>query len=69
MKKGYNYTNTALKVAINERIHSKRDRAVMFDRYANGLTYEQLADKYDISVNTVKRIIHKYDFILIKISE
>jgi DNA-directed RNA polymerase specialized sigma24 family protein len=51
---------------IEEYVHSIRDREVLFYRLVDGLTYEQIACRYQdahpgsyISVDTVKRIIRK----------
>lgn len=44
---------------IYEKIHSERDRAIMKDRLINGLTYERLAERYDLSVRQVKNIVYK----------
>ena len=38
---------------------SKRDRDLISDRLLEGLTYEQLAEKYYLSVRQVKTIVHK----------
>ena len=41
-------------------VNSEKDRLILIDRYVNGLTYDQLAEKYDFSVSTIKRIIRKH---------
>lgn len=60
------YTNSRIKELIEEHIHSIRDREVLFYRLVDGLTYEQIACRYQeahpdacISVDTVKRVIRK----------
>ena len=53
------YTNSQIADLINEYIHSARDRDLMKDRLIDGLTYERLAERYDISVAQVKRIVYK----------
>lgn len=53
------YTNSEILEAINERIHSERDRAILRRRYVDGITLEGLAEEFDISVSQVKRIIYK----------
>lgn len=54
-----NYTNSEITEAINERIHSERDRAILRRRYVDGITYEKLAEEFELSVTQIKRIIYK----------
>lgn len=56
-----NYTNSQITFLINEHIHSERDRKILIDRFVNGLTFERLAEKHDMSVRQVKRIVKKAD--------
>lgn len=51
--------NSEIKNAIDEYIHSERDRAVLLDRLVNGLTFEKLGEKHDLSEIQVKRIVYK----------
>lgn len=53
------YTNSEVEVLINELIHSERDRALMKRRLIDGLTQEQLAEEFDLSVRQVQRLIYK----------
>ena len=53
------YTNTQIADLIDEYIHSQRDRDLLKDRLINGYTYEKLAEKYELSVAQVKRIVYK----------
>lgn len=55
------YTNSEITEAINERIHSERDRALLKRRYIDGKTYEALAEEFMLSVSQVKRIIYKHE--------
>lgn len=44
-----------------------KNREIIIDRYIELLTFEQLAEKHDLSVSTVKRIVYKYgDKVLIE---
>ena len=52
--------NSDIKEAIEEYIHSERDRAVLLDRLVNGLTFEKLGERHDLSEIQVKRIVYKY---------
>ena len=51
--------NSEIKEAVEEYIHSERDRAVLLDRLVNGLTFEKLGEKHDLSEIQVKRIVYK----------
>jgi len=60
------YTNSRIRELIEEYIHSERDREILVYRLVHGLTYEQIASRYQaqhpdsyISVDTVKRVIRK----------
>lgn len=53
------YTNSQMITLIDEHIHSDRDRQMLKSRLIDGLTFEQLAEKYDLSVRQVKRIVYK----------
>lgn len=54
-----NYTNSKARELIAEHIHSQRDRSILEDRLINGITFEKLGEKYDLSVVQVKRIVYK----------
>lgn len=53
------YTNSGILVAINEYIHSERDRSILKRRLIDGITYEGLAEEFDLSVTQIKRIVYK----------
>ena len=59
MNKLRDIKNSDIKMIIDEYIHSERDRAVLTDRLVNGLTYEKLGEKHDLSEIQVKRIVYK----------
>lgn len=58
------YTNTEIYNLIDDYIHHARDRRVMKDRLINGYGIEALAEKYDMSVSQLKRIVDKYQEML-----
>ena len=60
------YTNSQIIKLIDEHIHSDRDRQMLKSRLVDGLTFEQLAEKYDLSVRQVKRIVYKRQEVLFK---
>ena len=53
------YTNSQIRELIAEHIHSIRDREVLSDRLIDGLTFERLAEKHDMSDRQVRRIVYK----------
>ena len=53
------YTNSQIKLLIDEYIHSERDRAILKRRLIDGICYEPLAEEFDISVRQCKNIIYK----------
>lgn len=44
---------------INEWIFHERDRAILKRRLLDGVTYEKLAEEFDLSVRQVKNIVYK----------
>lgn len=44
---------------IHEWIMSERDREIMRRRILDGLTYEKLAEEFELSVQQIKRIVYK----------
>ena len=53
------YTNSRIRELIGEYIHSERDRMMLERRMIDGITYEKLAEEFDISVSQVKRILYR----------
>lgn len=53
------YTNSQIRELIAEYIHSQRDREVLSDRLIDGMTFERLAEKHDMSDRQVRRIVYK----------
>lgn len=53
------YSNSAIAEAIDEYIHSERDRNLLKRRLIDGLTFEKLAEEFGISVRQTKTIIYK----------
>lgn len=67
------YSNSQIKSIIEEWIHSERDREVLCYRFIDGLSIEQISNRYQerhpdypISPDTVKRIIRKSEEQLFK---
>ena len=58
------YSRTRILEILNEYIHVKLDRDVMITYLTDRpRSLEQLAEMYEISVSTVKRIINRCSFI------
>lgn len=53
------YTNSAIAHAIDEVIHSERDRSVLKRRLIDGILFEPLAEEFDLSVRQVKNIVYR----------
>lgn len=60
------YTNSQICFLIGEHIHNQRDRDILLSRYVDGMTYERIGEKYDLSTQRVKAIVYKAQQILIK---
>lgn len=59
--------NSCIFEATYEYVKGMKNREIIIDRYIELLTFEQLAEKHDLSVSTVKRIVYKYgDKVLIE---
>lgn len=57
-----NKSRSEIEALIDEWIIGKnayRDRLILKDRLLDGLTYEKLAEKYDLSVRHTKNIVYK----------
>ena len=52
------YTNSQVSALIDDLIHSERDRAIMKRRYIDGITYERLAEEFNLSVPRIKTIVY-----------
>ena len=53
------YSRSEIEATITEWVLNERDRAVIRRRLIDGLTYESLAEEFDLSVSQVKRIVYK----------
>lgn len=59
-----NYTNSEIIESIQELIHSERDRNILKRHIVDGITYEKLAEEFDLSVAQIKRIVYKCENII-----
>lgn len=60
------YTNTQMRQAILEHVHSLRDRNLLKRRLIDGMTFEALSVEFSLSVRQVKSIVYKNEKILFK---
>ena len=60
------YTNSQIRELIAEHIHSERDRRILERRLIDGITFERLAEDFDMSVSQIKRIIYKESDIIFR---
>lgn len=60
------YSNSQIRELIAEYIHSIRDREILSDRLIDGMTFEKLAEKHDLSVRQTKNIVYKLQVQLFK---
>lgn len=54
---------------VERYCHNAKHRPIIIDRYCEGLTYAELADKYTYPERSIKYIIYKYDNLIIKFSK
>lgn len=60
-------SNAELYDIINNWIKGRmayRNKQIMVDRLIEGMTYEKIAEKYDLSINQVKNIVYKNEYIV-----
>ena len=55
----FNLSNSEVCYLIDQWIRNERDSAILKDRLINGMTYERLAEKHDMSVRQTKNIVYK----------
>ena len=48
-----------VKNLIDEWIYNERDRKILKRRLLDGITYERLADEFDMSERQIKNIVYK----------
>ena len=60
------YTNSQIRSLIAEHVHSERDRAILERRLIDGITFERLAEEFQLSVKQVRTIVHRQEQILFR---
>ena len=58
------YTNSQISGIIDEYIHSERDRKLLKRRLIDGITYERIAEEFDLSVRQTKTIVYRADKVI-----
>lgn len=53
------WSNSKMAALIDEHINSERDRAILRRRFIDGITFESLAEEFDMSESQIKRIVHR----------
>lgn len=48
------------------QIHAARNREILKRRLIDGLTHEELAEEFDLSVQQIRKVIYKYEQVLFK---
>jgi len=51
------YSNAELIAAVNDAIHSRRDRAMICAWLVDGDSQESIAEAFDLSISQTKRIL------------
>ena len=52
-------SNSEITYLIDEYIHNARDRSLLKDRLIDGMRFEPLSEKYDLSVRHTKTLVYK----------
>ena len=60
------YTNSEIAHLIDEHIHSERDRRLLKRRLIDGITFEELAEEFEISDSKAKNIVYKTESRVLK---
>lgn len=59
MKRLENISNSEIDKAITDWIHNKRNREILHDRLIDGMIFDELSAKYNLSVQQIKTIVYK----------
>ena len=66
MKINVVYSNHDFCEFVNQYCHNKKHREILIDRYCEGLTFAEIADKCNYPERHIKTIIYKHDDLIIK---
>lgn len=59
MKHNIDLSRSELIALIDEWIFNERDRQILKRRLLDGITYEKLAEEFDLSVRHIKTVVYK----------
>lgn len=62
--KGLTMPRSQVEALIDEWIFNERNRRILKRRLLDGITYERLAEEFDLSVQQTKNIVYKCQTIL-----
>lgn len=54
-----NMSRTEIILIIDEWVLNERNRAIMKRRLCDGITYEKIAEEFDLSTQQIKTIVYK----------
>ena len=60
------YTNSQVREAIAEHIHSERDRRILERRLIDGIVIEKLGEEFELSPRQIKNILYKNEAVLFR---
>jgi len=60
------YTNSRMEYIIDEYIHDKVHRDILKSRYLHHITFDKLAEIYQLDDSTIKRIVKKNEWTIFK---
>lgn len=58
------YTNSQIRELIREKIHSRRDRKILFLKLVDGLTFGEIAEETGMPISTITDAYYKQTKIL-----
>lgn len=62
-----NISNAELAEIISNWVkgrHAARNKKIMVERLIDGMTYEEIAELHDLSVNQIKNIVYKHEYVI-----
>ena len=60
------YSNSQIRELIGEYIHSERDRGILERRLIDGITFERLAEEFEMSPRQIRNIVSRQENILFR---
>lgn len=60
------YSNDDFCEFVKQYCHNKKHRDILIDRYCEGMTFSELAEKYNYPERSIKSLVYKHDGIIIE---